>query len=39
LSLNSVATQGSVFRLLMPEYTQREPMDAHANGAEDNSVY
>jgi signal transduction histidine kinase len=38
LSLNSVATQGSVFRLLMPEYTQREPMDAHASGAEDNSV-
>ncbi len=39
LALNSVANQGSVFRVMMPEFTQREPVQANPLGLEDNSVF
>ncbi|QHE84904.1 sensor histidine kinase [Hydrogenophaga sp. BPS33] len=39
LSLNSVAQQGSVFRVLMPAFTQREPAPEIQRGVEDNSVF
>ncbi|MDO9435306.1 HAMP domain-containing sensor histidine kinase [Hydrogenophaga sp.] len=39
LALNSVANQGSVFRVMMPEFTQREPVQENPSGAEDNSVF
>ena len=39
LSLNSVATQGSVFRVMMPAFTQREPLPELQSGVEDNSVF
>ncbi|WP_137919245.1 HAMP domain-containing sensor histidine kinase [Hydrogenophaga sp. 2FB] len=38
LALNSVANQGSVFRVMMPEFTQREP-EEYPNGVEDNSIF
>jgi signal transduction histidine kinase len=39
LALNSVASQGSVFRVMLPEFTQREPLQAHATAVEGNSGF
>jgi signal transduction histidine kinase len=30
LALNSVANRGSVFRVMLPDFTQREPLEAHS---------
>ena len=39
LALNSVASQGSVFRVMLPEFTQREPLQAHPTALENNSGF
>ncbi|MGE0347814.1 sensor histidine kinase [Hydrogenophaga sp.] len=39
LALNSVANQGSVFRVMLPEFTQREPLQAQPTSLENNSGF
>lgn len=39
LALNSVANRGSVFRVMLPNFTQREPLESHPTAAESNSGF
>ena len=39
LALNSVANRGSVFRVMLPDFTQREPLDSHQAVIDRNSGF
>jgi signal transduction histidine kinase len=39
LALNSVANRGSVFRVMLPDFTQREPLEAHPTASGVNSGF
>ncbi len=39
LALNSVANRGSVFRVMLPDFTQREPLDSHQAAADHPSGF